>query len=197
MIGPKQAGTAEVALRFMARRGVGDWTTLVVEPGSQVAIAAEELAHEMESLGDVTVERVPGARDSLDLIERVASARGPLVVAGLDTWEPSEWAHLDQLRSRLARDERTALVVSRPSFEAIMGHAPNFSSWLGASVWSYKPHASELTDDERERRLEALRAWSKLTDADVLARAESGELPPEPEYAEWLVLLRRGDLLER
>jgi hypothetical protein len=29
----------------------------------------------------------------------------------------------------------------------------------------------------------------------MLARAERGELPAEPEYAEWLVLAGRGDLL--
>jgi len=31
----------------------------------------------------------------------------------------------------------------------------------------------------------------------VLARAERGALQAEPEFAEWLVLLDRGDLLGR
>jgi hypothetical protein len=190
-------GAAEAALRLMVRRGRGDWMTLVVEPGNAALAAAEELAEEMESLGDVPVERIRGAEGALDLAERLAPLQAPVVVAGLDSWPASEWSHLDELRSRFERDERTALVVSSKTFENIMREAPNFSSWLGASVWTYQPRASELTEAERERRLDALRAWSNLSDKDVIARAERGTLPSDPEYAEWLVLLDRGDLLDR
>lgn len=194
---PRPSGTADVALRFMARRGRGDWTVLVVGPSSDARAVADELVKEMESLGDVDVDTIRNAEDALDLAARVQATSRPLVVAEIDAWPSSEWAHLDQLRSRLARDERTALVVSRATFEDIMRHAPNFASWLGASVWTYKPCVSALTDEEREGRLAALRVWAKRSDADVIAQAERGELPAEPEYAEWLVLLRRGDLLER
>lgn len=197
MLGPKPLGTAEAALRFVARRGRGDWMTLVVAPGTDVLSVAEELVDEMESLGDARVERIAAAKDAPELAELLSPMKGPVVIAGLDAWPSSEWLHLDELRSRFARDERTALVVSAATFEAIMREAPNFSSWLGASVWAYQPRASELSGAERDRRLQALREWSSLSDADVIARAERGTLPNDPEYAEWLVLLDRGDLLDR
>ena len=44
-------------------------------------------------------------------------------------------------------------------------------------------------------RLESLRQWSGMTDEEVITRAEQGTLPGDPPYAEWLVLLGRGDLL--
>lgn len=194
---PKPIGIAELALRLMSRRGRGDWVALVLEPGSNTAVIAEELAEEMECLGDVTVDRVAGAADALDLASRLASSARPVVIYGLDVWSEGEWSRLDHLQSRFARLERTALVVSSATFEALSSAAPNFSSWLGASAWSHLPRDDELTDEERDRRLETLRSWSGLSDDAVIARAERGELPRDPEFAEWLVLLHREDLLGR
>jgi hypothetical protein len=193
--GLKAMGAAEVALRLMARRGHGDWTALVVDPGTDVAAIAEELADEMEAVGDSTVARVFDATTVEALAERLAATHEPAVASGLEGWPAAEWGHFDRLRSRFARDERTALVVGRATFELLAQQAPNFGSWLGASVVAYLPDASVLTEEERGRRLEALRGWSGLADAEVLARASAGTLPPDPEFAEWLVLLRRGDLL--
>jgi hypothetical protein len=192
--GLKPMGAAEAALRLTARRGHGDWMVLVTAPDLG---AAEELAAEMESLGGCDVARVFEARDAEDLAARLAATPGPAVVSGLDAWPASEWGHLDRLRSRFARDERTALVLGREAFEAIVRHAPNFSSWLGGSVVAYQPDSALLTDEERGGRLEALRAWAGISDEEVLARAELRTLPPDPEYAEWLVLLHRGDLVGR
>lgn len=194
---PKRMGAAEAALRLTARRGRGDWMALVVEPGVDATSAAEELAEEMEAIGDIAVERILGAHDAEDLASRLAAARGPVVSAGLDGWPASEWAHLDRLRSRCARQERTALVLGRASLDHLLQEAPNFSSWLGASVVMYQPNAVELDEEGRQRRLDTLRAWSGLTDEEIIARASNGSLPAEPEFAEWLVLLRRGDLLGR
>jgi hypothetical protein len=197
ILDPKPMAAAEAALRLMARRGRGDWMVFVVAPSDDARGAAEELAQEMESVGDQPVQRVRGAQDTPDLVSRLAPTQGPVVVSALDDWPPSEWARLDRVRSRLAREERTAIVVSAATFERIMQEAPNFSSWLGASVAMYRPHAAELSEEERGRRLSALRTWSGLSDEEVLARAERGTLPAEPEFAEWLVLLDHGDLLER
>lgn len=47
----------------------------------------------------------------------------------------------------------------------------------------------------RDRRLAALRAWASRSDQEVLDAARTGTLPPDPEYAEWLVLLGHGELL--
>jgi hypothetical protein len=195
-LGPRPAGVAEVALRLMARRGGGGgWTTLLLRPTDDAVAAAEELAQEMEALGGVGVERIESAADALALIARLAVSERPAVVVGLDEWPASEWGHLDLLRSRLARAERTALVVSEATYERILRDAPNLESWLGASVWTYQADAALLTEEESARRLAALQAWSGLSDEEVIARAQARTLPADPEFAEWLVLLHRGDLL--
>jgi len=62
-------------------------------------------------------------------------------------------------------------------------------------MWTLDPGADSLSDAERNERLKALRRWSKLTDEEVVRRAEAGSLPDDPEYTEWLVLLDRADLV--
>jgi hypothetical protein len=47
------------------------------------------------------------------------------------------------------------------------------------------------------QRLEALPQFTGKTDLDVMHLAGTGQLPTDPEYGEWLVLLGRGDLIER
>ncbi len=185
----------EVALLFSALRGNGDWIVLVVEPGADVHSIADEFAEETEMLAGFSVRRISEMHDASILSTLVGAEKGALVISGLDAWESSEWAHLDHLRSRLARHERTALVMEEKTFQRIMQEAPNFSSWLGANVVQCKKVLPILTAEERERRLVALREWSGLSDSDVITRAEAQVLPSDPEYAEWLVLLRRGDLL--
>jgi hypothetical protein len=54
-----------------------------------------------------------------------------------------------------------------------------------------------LTESESQQRLAALQQSTGKTDAEVIRLAEAGQLPRDPEYGEWLVLLDRGDLLER
>lgn len=195
--GPKPMTAADIALRFTARRGRGDWMALVVGPQNDVPSVAHELAEELASLGDGDVASIAEADGAEALASSLASRPGPVVVSGLDGWSAAEWAHFDHLRSRFSREERTALVLGGAAFERLMQEAPNFASWLGASVVSYQPTASVLTEAEREERLAVLRAGSGRSDDAVIALASAGTLPTEPEFAEWLVLLRRGDLLGR
>lgn len=49
--------------------------------------------------------------------------------------------------------------------------------------------AREVTRRLSDQRLRALRESTGLTDAEVLAQAKTGTLPPGPEYAEWVILL--------
>lgn len=185
----------EAAMRFAARRGEGDWLVLVVQSVNDVRAIADEFAEALETAGSIGNSRIVEARTAEELATRMASVQGALVISGLDAWESSEWAHLDHLRSRFARHERTALVIEERTFQRIVQEAPNFSSWLGANVVKCQKILPILTTEERERRLEALRTWAQLSDAEIIARAEANVLPPDPEFAEWLVLLHRGDLL--
>lgn len=193
---PTAMGADELAMRVVARSVPGAFFTLLA-PEADVSRAAEELTEEIASLGDEPALRIE-PRGALELTERIrAEKHGPIVVYGVDAFGEAEWSHLDLLRSRLAHDGAIIFVMAEPSFIRLMRAAPNFASFLGGSLWRWQRASSLLSPDERQNRLCALRAWSGTTDEEVVALALRGELPPDPEYAEWLVLLDRGELLER
>jgi hypothetical protein len=54
---------------------------------------------------------------------------------------------------------------------------------------------NEMTDADREERLQMYRDQYSMTDADVVEAAKNGTMPSEPDFASWLVLMNRGDLL--
>jgi len=188
-------GISEFCLRAVARAGPGDWlllvtSSVVVQSVSQ-RIEKELLIHDVAV---VTHIHCPANADGL--IEKFwSTAAGILIVSGLDHFRPQDWQSVDHLRSRLARDEAVILVVGYKTAENIVNLAPNLASWIAGSSWFLDTHAEELSAEEKEARLEALRKWANRTDAEVIQQAEHGRLPSEPEFAEWLVLLDRGDLL--
>jgi hypothetical protein len=107
----------------------------------------------------------------------------------------AEWLVLDRRRSALARTAVVVFATTPDGFGELMQAAPNLASWIGALAFAYEDptaHQAEL----RARRLEALRAWAQKSDDDVLREARDGRLPADPEYAEWLVLLGRADLMD-
>jgi len=67
---------------------------------------------------------------------------------------------------------------------------------VGTSTWQVKP-SEELAAPDVEERLAILRNAHRLTDEQVIRMAEEGTLPREPSFAEWLLLIGRGDLLVR
>jgi hypothetical protein len=188
-------GISEFCLRAVARMGPGDWLLLVtsstaIQPVSQ-QIEQELLIHDV-----AIVTHIHRPANADDLIEKfVATPAGILIVSGLDHFRPQDWQSIDHLRSRLARDEAVILVVGYKAAENIVNLAPNLASWIAGSSWLLDTHAEELSTEEKEARLDALRKWANLTDVEVIQQAEDGRLPSAPEFAEWLVLLDRGDLL--
>lgn len=193
-LGPRAIGIGEMALRVLARPGA--WFALLTsEP--EVAHAAERLAEEITMLGGTEPARVDATRGATALASasREAGAKS-FITFGFEAFSDDEWRHLDMLRSQLVRDEPVVLVLSTRAFDRLMRNAPNLASVLGGAVSTLDPSADQLTSEEKEQRLQALRAWSGLSDHAMIARVERGDLPLEPEHAEWLVLLGRGDLLD-
>jgi hypothetical protein len=185
----------DAALRLVSRRGEGDWFVLVSQLGEDVVTIANEFADTLETVSRVSIHRIVDAKDAENLAKQMALYQGPIVVSGVHLWDSSEWAHLDQLRSRFLRTERTVLVIDEQTLRHIMQLAPNFSSWLGANVVRHQSHSPVLTTEERESRLAALRNRFGISDTDVVFQAESGTMPSDPEFVEWLVLLGRGELI--
>lgn len=195
-IAPARMAVAAFALRAVARPGKGDWLVLVV-PEEAVGEIASRVAGEIEGLGGCWAENIKDPADARELAQTVHDAEREtvLVVSGLDRFLEEEWRHADLLRSRCVRDKTIVLVISPRSAEKLARGAPNLASWIGGSLWEADLGAESLSDDERSMRLRSLREWSGLTDDEVVRRAREGTLPDDPEFAEWLVLLGRVDLL--
>lgn len=192
----RSIGAAELALRIEARRGHGDFCALVIHEGSgdDVDDVASTVAEEIRALGDTGATGVRASGDIPAFTSVLAGTEGPAVVTGLEDWSEADWQHLDELRSRLQRNDRTLLVLSRAAFDRLTTCAPNLGSWV-SSAWAYLPDADRLSPEDRERRLAALRAWSGLSDEEMLERRRDGTLPLDPGYSLWLILLERGDPL--
>jgi hypothetical protein len=154
------------------------------------------------------IERLRGPEETPPVVVTVGSARalfeavhahprGTLIVAGAAVFSVDDWQSLDANRSRLMRDDTTVLILDEAGAGRLENVAPNLASWVGGRVWRLADDAAApvLSPNEIDQRLAALRAWAGRGDAEVIQLAETGQLPRDPEYAEWLTLLGRGELL--
>ncbi len=191
---PKKLGTTALSLRLVALRGTTAYVVYLIQPGVMNTVEAElraELAAYDEGLNIRTIESSPSAAR---LLQDAPSIIGDVLLIGTAAYTEADWRLLDRRRSEFGREGVTVFLTSPGSFAMLMRVAPNLASWLGGSVFTYEDidaHAIE----QRDPRLASLRTWSGKTDEEVLQAAEEGRLPRDPEYAEWLVLLGRGDLL--
>ncbi len=188
-------GLAEFADRTCLEPG--GWFVLVVEePKLDATTEAlrEELSLLLEDEGVGSV-RVFWARQSgTALVEQLAFlgpndvALLPLPADVLESISP----FLDYGRGRLVERSRGVILTSEAGVRVFAAAAPNFWSWVGPRVWTLDSLAGQL---DPEARLASLRQYTGRSNAEVLQRAEAGTLEADPIYAEWLVLLGKGDLL--
>jgi hypothetical protein len=188
------ASAPELALRLIAIRGTAAYAAYLVAAGA-VADAIEELREELVAFdAGLAIEALrPGSGERLVLA--LSGVTSEVVLVDAASYGDRDWRVLDRRRSALARAGLMVFVTTPGSFGVLMQAAPNLSSWLGGFVFE-RPSDAAGTDEVREQRLAALRAWAQRSDADVIQAATRGQLPADPEYAEWLVLLGRGDLLD-
>jgi hypothetical protein len=99
------------------------------------------------------------------------------------------------MRSALERTGPVVLWVAPDALARLTELAPNIRSFIGSSVFIAGPEPGIMTNNERETRLEELRQYYQISDQEIVRRAQAHELPPEPHFVEWLVLLGRGDLV--
>lgn len=131
-----------------------------------------------------------------ELISGVRGIKDQVVLlTGLGHWDTDQFRALDLNRSRL--DTGSFLIFEfEPSDAArFLANAPNLRSWIARHVFTVAKDPSAMTDQEVEDRLLELRRNYDLSDEAVIEQAQRGTLPPEPQFAEWLILLRRGDLV--
>jgi hypothetical protein len=190
----RSSDIGEVAFRAVEADSPNTWLIVVVDSGATEV--GDALSKEVAALDEEDAPVIPvstpadfelAARDHRD---------GVLIIPGADFFSDDDWRWLDLGRSRFQRNGTTVMVMREEALGKLEGQAPNFASWIGGNVWRLRS-PKPLDAEGVEERLLALRSWSGLTDAQVIRKAEERTLPPDPPFAEWLVLLGRGDLLVR
>ena len=185
----------EIARR-LELRGAHAWV-VVLKPEEVSAPTLESLHDELEVYLGGPV-RILDARELpiADLCQRLQTPPEDVVVlTGLDSFDERRWQALDVKRDGMARQGALVLWLSPTGVQGLCGHAPNLRSFIGGSIFLLGPDGGIMTEEERQRRLDDLAAHYKLDNQRVIQLAEARELPPDPEFVEWLVLLGRGDLL--
>jgi hypothetical protein len=158
----------------------------------QTPAILSDLAEEAAAAEDSLEVEVVRPRDGEELLAFLEGDRKEMVVVDALDFRRVDWSLLDRRRSSLSRRGLTVFVTTPAGFDEMMQSAANLSSWIGL-VFAHPrdPEAAAF----RQQRLASLRQWSGRSDDDVVRTAEEGRIPADPEFAEWLVLLGRGDLL--
>ncbi|HXB71676.1 MAG TPA: hypothetical protein VNY05_25795 [Candidatus Acidoferrales bacterium] len=123
------------------------------------------------------------------------SKSDPALITDLDQADADYWSAMDVNRSALLREGAVVLWLSSFGLANLCGYAPNIRSFVGGSIFNLGTDGEAMTLDERDLRIAELESHFELKSADVIKRGESGVLPTEPHFVEWLVLLGRGDLV--
>ena len=191
-VGEMPAG--EFALRLSALRGTAAYAAYLAN-ASDLEAAITELVEELRALiSDDAVVQI-ALRSSEQLIAYLAATSVEIVVADTRTFAAPEWKLADRRRSAIAHRGVLVFATTPASFADLMRNAENLASWLGGEVFAYPSHNTAAAA-QCEARLAALRTWAAKTDDEVVEAARAGTLPRDPEYAEWLVLLGHGELLD-
>ena len=183
--GVEAIGATMLAVRLAARAVGPSWTLVLVADADQPARCAQLVADELDGMLDPEVPVV--VRTDEDLEAALRSAPTAVLL-----WAPVELdaQRLERGRSRLAHAQPVVAFLRESAARQLSSH---MRSWIGASImrWQDAPDVEVV----RTARLAELRACYGRSDDDVVRLAESGELPADPHFAEWLVLLGRGSLV--
>jgi len=180
-----------IAGRISSRPLTGGWLVACTDADRERVIA-NEIAESLDSMD--TESSILHVTRYFEILTRVRRP-GIKIVYGLKALSEEDWGRIDLHRSRFCHDGIVVLVVDLETAEKMVINAPFLTSWIGPSMWEIDETIPTFSEEEIEERLAALRDWFKKSDAEVIALAEARQLPGDPNYAEWLVLLGRGDLI--
>jgi hypothetical protein len=186
----------EILQRISSLPNANFWSVLVTSPEQQQQ-ALTELEESIPIFIDEVVTVVAITPDLEALIHAIQASEEYILLWQFDSWQPEQWQQFDYARSRFSHDKGGIILLTPNSAAQFQTYAPNFASWIGSRVYDLQLGLEILTEAESQQRLAALHQFTGKTDAEVIRLAETGQLPTDPEYGEWLVLLGRGDLLER
>lgn len=178
-----ETSAGDLAFRILALPA-GQWFVLHTG-GAAPDDVAEALQIALEAQGADAVQHIEG-------LPADPTASGIVIATALDSLAAEAWRALDLARSRWTGGPTVVFVLGRAGWQDLCAEAPDLASWMRQKVWLWKPERDAIDVDAR---LGSLRAHFGLTDAEVVAMAEAGDLPAEPAFAEWIALLGRGELL--
>jgi hypothetical protein len=193
-IGVGELAPGEFALRLNTLRGTAVYAAYLAALG-KIEAAIAELQEELQAFDESAAISQCSPIDAAALIAALAVDPTEILLINAKTFSAPDWAVLDRRRSSIAHRGVLVFVTTPTRFDELMRQAPNLASWLGGQVFAY-PDDEPGSAAHREQRLAALRAWASRTDAEIVEAARRGTLPSDPEYAEWLVLLGHGELLD-
>lgn len=196
-VAPRPISLPEFSLRVATRPARGDWFVLAT-PSHQLSEIQDTLAGDVAALTQSAPTVTSAVENSRDLVRAIrASTDGVLLIGGLETFSEVEWRSVDMMRSRLEGNRTVVLLMSPKQLKILAESAPNLASWLTGGIWQLDEDIEQLSDAERADRLATLRKSTGMSDEEVVNRAQNGTLSSEPQFTEWLLLLRRSDLIER
>ncbi len=189
---------SQLLQKIISRPDSNIWMVLLTNPDDMQS-TIDYLQDPVEIFNECTTGNISGKSGARNLIQKISEALEKyLFLWELEVWENSEWKIFDALRSRLDKNKKGGLIILSDRSNILMLHnAPNFVSWVGARTFYLQKDAEILTTEECDERIDALQEYLGKTNEEVITLAENRQLPTAPEYAEWLILLNRGDLLER
>jgi len=191
------AGPAEISDAFVLQRGA--WIVVVFHPTELTRglkrIKAELdllLAEEQEGKGAVHVVEAPPSSSDLLTSLGLYSDDDVVLLSGIEHFLPDDLEQLDFLRNRALNGPRVLIATTQDGAVRLSANSPNFWSWIGARCMEYDASEGIMN---KEERLQSLRDHFRLSDAEVLELAQTDTLPDDVAFAEWLILLGRGDLV--
>jgi hypothetical protein len=170
------------------------WMALV--PATRNGELQSDLTSELSAILERPVRVLPLAVPIEKLSESLHEPSDDVVVLiGSPAIAVGEWSTMDMNRSRLEREGPAILWLSPEQVSQMSQYAPNIKSYVGGSIFRVTPDEIPINESDRKRRLEELSDQYGWSNQELISRASSGGLTSEPEIAEWLVLLGRGDLI--
>ena len=184
----------EIGRRLEIRSG---YAWFVVLKPAEDGDALENFVADLSAVLDQPVRVVRSSGSSFEKLrgDLHEPAGDPVLVPDLDGADAERWRALDVNRSAWRRKGAVVLWLSGVGLASLCGHAPNLRSFVGGSIFNLGTDGGAMTAAERAQRIRDLESEFQLTSADVIRQAQSGTLPAEPHFVEWLVLLDRGDLV--
>ena len=181
--------------RRLEIRGSSAWF-VVLRPAEE----EDALANFVADLSAVLDQPVRVVRSSGSSFERLRSELGesacdPVLISDLDQADAERWRALDVNRSAWLREGAVVLWLSAAGVTNLCSYAPNIRSIVGGSIFNLGTDGGAMTVAERDQQIADLESHFEMNSAEVIKQAESGVLPSEPHFVEWLVLLGRGDLV--